>query len=470
MCIFCDSKVRSLEHIFPSSFGGRLTNNKIYCQDHNSKLGFFVSVLDSQIGAINNLFGIRPDRGKAKSIKLENSDTGEIYTRDVDGNFSLSIMDNISTDEIMSGKPVNILASSTEDFHKFKQQFQEKHNVEIELLNKGEISREIMKKPLTIKILFGGKDFFKATLYLLVTFLAHYSKETLLKLNLNNIKELLLCNTDLSIFDIVQLENYPSFLNDDESQVEHSIAFVKDNNILYGIVSYFNVVTYTVKIGEYMGEFENFVVYIHPLDTSLNPNDSMKKEPLPFGLNVEFNPALHKDKIANIINGSNPIMSKLEEKSSRFENNRQNESLRNEIRNLESEGELLEFWMRNQQHIYNSILFIVNDSCEYINNSCEYINLIRPYLNMLIKEESLISNSIKSNLKLSNDSELFQPIIESLELSEFINRLCLDLAKKYAQKSIQEDENVFQQIRSAILSLSYNNLHTIRNFKRLNVF
>lgn len=459
MCIFCDSKVRSLEHIFPSSFGGRLTNNKIYCEEHNSKLGFFVSELDSQIGAINNLFGIKPDRGNAKPIKLEDLATGEIYARDVDGNFSLSIIDNISIDEIISGNPLEITASSTEDLHKFKQKFQKTHNVEIDLLNKGEISREIMKKPLTLKISFGGKDFFKATLYLLVTFLAHYSKETLLKLNLDNIKELLLYNTELSIFDIVSLENYPSFLNDDESQVEHSIAFVKDNNILYGIVSYFNVVTYTVKIGEYIDEFENFVVYVHPLDTSFNPNDSMKKELLPLELNIEFNPALHKAKIENIINGSNPIMNKLGEKLSRFENNRQNEILKNEIESLKSEDELLDFWKSNQQHIYNSVIFI--------RDNFENDNLIRNYLNMLVKEESIISDDIRYQIELLNVPELFQPIIESLDLSGFINRLCLDLAKKYAQKKIREDEDVFQEIIEAILSLSYNNLHTIRELGRI---
>lgn len=456
-CIFCDSNEGSAEHIFPSSFGGRLTNKKIYCKKHNSDLGIYVSTLDSQIGAINNLFGIKPDRGNAKPIKLEDSDTGEIYARDIDGNFSLSIIDNISTDEIISGNPLKILASSTEDFNEFKQKFQKTHNVEIELLNKGEISREIMKKPLTLKISFGGKDFFKATLYLLVTFLAHYSKETLLKLNLDNIKELLLYNTELNIFDIVSLENYPSFLNDDESQVEHSIAFVKDNNILYGIVSYFNVVTYTVKIGEHIDEFENFVVYVHPLDTSLNPNDSMKKEPLPLELNIEFNPALHKAKIENIINGSNPIMNKLGRKLSRFENNRQNEILKNEIKSLKSEDELLDFWKSNQQHIYNSVIFI--------RDNFENSNLIRNYLNMLVKEESLISDDIRSKIVLSNVPELFQPIIESLDLSEFINRLCLDLAKKYTQKKILEGEDVFQQIIEAILSLSYNNLQIIRKFK-----
>lgn len=456
-CIFCKNKERSAEHVFPSSFGGRLTNKNIYCKVHNSDLGIYVDTLDSQIGAINNLFGIEPDRGKAKPIKLKDSKTGEIYTRDINGSISLSITDNIPIDEIISGKPIDILTSSFEDFNKFKQKFQKEHNIKIEVLNKGKISREIMKKPLTLKISFGGKDFFKATLYLLVTFLAHYSKETLLKLNLDNIKELLLYNTELSIFDIVSLENYPSFLNDDESQVEHSIAFVKDNNILYGIVSYFNVVTYTVKIGEYIDEFENFVVYVHPLDTSLNPNYSMKKEPLPLELNIEFNPALHKAKIENIINGSNPIMNKLGEKLSRFENNRQNEILKNEIKRLKSEDELLDFWKINQQHIYNSVIFICNNF--------ENDNLIRNYLNMLVKEESLISDDIRYKIELSNVPELFQPIIESLDLSGFINRLCLDLAKKYAQKKIREDEDVFQQIIEAILSLSYNNLHTIIKFK-----
>ena len=62
-----------------------------------------MDTLDSQIGAINNLFGIEPDRGKAKPIKLKDSKTGEIYTRDINGSISLSITDNIPIDEIISG-------------------------------------------------------------------------------------------------------------------------------------------------------------------------------------------------------------------------------------------------------------------------------------------------------------------------------------------------------------------------------
>ena len=86
---------------------------------------------------------------------------------------------------------------------------------------------------------------------------------------------------------------------------------------------------------------------------------------------------------------------------------------------------------------------------------------------MLVKEESIISDDIRYQIELLNVPELFQPIIESLDLSGFINRLCLDLAKKYAQKKIREDEDVFQEIIEAILSLSYNNLHTIRELGRI---
>lgn len=155
-CIFCENKERSAKHVFPSSFGGRLTNKNIYCKKHNSDLGTYVDTLDSQIGAINNLFGIKPDRGKAKPIKLKDSETGEIYIRDVTGTISLSITDNIPIDDIINGNPIDILYSSIEEFNKFKQKFQKEHNVKIEILNKGETSREIMERPLTLEISFGG--------------------------------------------------------------------------------------------------------------------------------------------------------------------------------------------------------------------------------------------------------------------------------------------------------------------------
>lgn len=229
------------------------------------------------------------------------------------------------------------------------------------------------------------------------------------------------------------------------------------------IVSYFNIVTYTIKIGEYTDEFENFVVYVHPLDTSLNPNESMVKLSLPSNLSVDFNPKSHKEKIENIINGSNPIMNKLGEKLSRFETNRQNEILRNQIRSLNSENELLDFWIKNQQHIYNSILFIIR----YSSNSNGF-NFIQSYLNMLINEKSIISDDIKLNIKQSNNQDLFKPFMESLDLSLFMNRVCMNLAKKYNKELVIGNRDILLDIEKEILFLAERNIKIIspKGFKQ----
>lgn len=431
-CIFCNSREGSAEHVFPSSFGGRLKNNKIYCKKHNSDLAIYISILDKKIGNINNFLGISPDRGEAKPIKLEDQNTGTIYWRDIGGNITLSPIDNLDEDALLRGEPQTILLSSMNDFYeKIVPYFKKKDKV-VKIIGRGEASSRKIEEPLITKIQFGGKDFFKATLYLLITFLAHYKRRSLNNIDLNVIYDILLGNKDESIEDIVSLGEHPPFLQDNEDQIMHSFAFIKQNDILYGIISYYNIVSYTVKIGEHHEEFDNFAVYVYPLNKSNNPNDGMVCETLSPDEVIGFHPELHKDTITSIRDGEIPIMDKLCKKLNRHqynclveqckkERNQQNELLRKGIGRCKTKDDLIIFLYKNKGLIHNYIL------------------------------------TISDILVAAN--KLPKMIIDVINIDLFIDllieQICQILAQFYTEKTILENEDIIEEICICIFKIFY---------------
>ena len=357
-CIFCDSEERSGEHIFPSVFGGRLENNKIYCRKHNSDLGHYVGILDKSIGALNNIFGVNPDRGEAKLVKFTDSETGEKFFRKNNGEISYSVLDNFDEEALLSGKSLSVKASSENDLSILKS-YLEKKGLDNISWKKGGAKKSLFKNSLSIEISFGNIDFFKATLYLLITFLAHYDRSKVELIDLEWIKKILFEEIqDKEVFGMVSLEDFPDFLNDSD-HIRHSFAFVRKNNILYGLISYFNSVTYVIKIGELSGDFNNFVVYVNPLGTSRNPNDDMVKEELPLDIEVKFTPELHRSRITSILeNSKDSPVDRLSKKIGFFIDKRENTRLIFGLKECISIDQNKQFWSKNKQLIYNAISFL----------------------------------------------------------------------------------------------------------------
>ena len=422
-CIFCDSNSSSKEHIFPSSFGGRLENGKIYCRDHNSNLGYYVDILDKQIGGLNNLFGIYPDRGGPKPIKIRSERTGEYYQRNIHGDIKISTMDNINLNELIKYSTTTVMAAPDEDMKKLESNIKQalkknKIDAQLNIQKTGDISQSIVKEDLIMKIEFGGAAFFKATLYLLITFLAHYNREAIDKINIKQIEDILLNtkNPDPSdIFNIVSIEDFPPYLQNDENQLTHTFSFIKYNNILYGILSYFNLVTYTVKISDFYHDFDNFAIYVFPLKESYNPNDIMIKEELPEHVKVSFNPEFHSERIPEkLVEFAGEISKKLNNivGLEKKENQRLSKGI-NE--NKEDINGMKDFWGNEKQYIFNCVKYLANTNFEMESHE---IAIIKQYLNTLIKSDA--------------------------DLNFFIDKIVLNLAERCLKSSVNKN-NIFME-------------------------
>lgn len=267
---------------------------------------------------------------------------------------------------------------------------------------------------------------------------------------MKKIQNILLENDQFDIDKMVSLEEFPSFLKDDENSIMHSFAFIKNNEFIYSIFSYFNTVTYVIKIGECKNDFSNFVIYIYPLVRNKNPNDSMVKESLPEGILVNFSPSLHKENIKKNIKGDdNSSIKLLEKKLSVFENNRQNKMLIDGLKKQKTSEDMKRFWLNNKQHIFNAIDFLSKEKSE--NNNPIEIGV--KYLRILLEHNYIIKQIEKHN---SQDK------LGLVDLDYFMNDICENLSNYYTANIVNDDEDVFNTICKEILK------QTIVNFMKLN--
>ena len=298
-------------------------------------------------------------------------------------------------------------------------------DVQLNIKKTGNISRSLVRERLTMKIEFGGLEFFKATLYLLITFLAHYNREAIDKINIKQIEDILLNTknpTPSDIFNIVSIEDFPLFLQNDENQLTHTFAFIKNNNVLYGVLSYFNLVTYTVKISDFYHDFDNFSIYVLPLKESYNPNDMMIKEALPKNIEISFNLELHSEKLSEKLTEFEREMSKKLNNIAKELSEKENQRLSKGInKNKEDIDGMKVFWGNEKQYIFNCVKYLANTN---FGRELREITIIKQHLNILIKSD--------------------------INLNSFINKIVLNLAEYYLKNSAN-DNNIFMDTCRIIL-------------------
>jgi hypothetical protein len=61
-CIICGRPTGSREHIFPAALGGRRTNKRIYCGDHNEAYSGLAGIISEQLALFNALLGVVGDQ------------------------------------------------------------------------------------------------------------------------------------------------------------------------------------------------------------------------------------------------------------------------------------------------------------------------------------------------------------------------------------------------------------------------
>lgn len=170
-CIICGNETGSSEHIFPAVFGGRITDNDIYCKDHNRKFGSYVSVLLESLDVINAAIGVRPDRKKEVRPAPVKGHDGETYllTR---GQVELAPPLPLDQTPELLGQENQLKFSSQKQADRWIGE-QQKNGFVIKNRRHGKVVTQITTEPLNVSKSLGN-DYFRAALaYVALTFLAH---------------------------------------------------------------------------------------------------------------------------------------------------------------------------------------------------------------------------------------------------------------------------------------------------------
>lgn len=386
-----------------------------------------MSLLDSQIGVLNNLFSIKPDRGEAKSIRLVEEETGQVYKRSIDNTIICDVIGTFQniigdSDPLEKGM-ISLPMSCHSDISKLEEYIREKYSYGINIISKSDEKSKTFYDYLVARIEFGDKEFFKATLYLLLTFLCHYSKETIDKIDLNKIRDILLTDSDEEILEMISSEHFPNFLEDNDETLVHSFAFVLKDNFLHGILSYYNSITFCVKLGSYNDIFQDFVVYVHPQLTSNNPNDNFKKENLSINRKVNIFSQSIKNEFKNQTDKYYKInYQRLSEKINKHQTKEINKKMTSELRDISSFCELLDFW-----HAHKALIYWILSNQE--------------------KEGDLIYHFYLQNIIVSRS---YPKIYIRNPFDEFMNFVCQKLSQYCFNNKINNNENVISIVDNII--------------------
>lgn len=195
-CIICGNNTGSSEHIFPASFGGRITNNDIYCAAHNKQFGSsYVSVLLNSLDVINAAIGVRPDRKKEVRPALVQGHGGETYqlTRD---KVELAPPPPLDQTPELLGQENQLKFPSPAHADRWMSQ-QMKNGFVIASRRYGEVVTQIATEPLKVSLSLGDDAFRAALAYVALTFLAHYFPDIARTPGLDPLKRILDTGADI---------------------------------------------------------------------------------------------------------------------------------------------------------------------------------------------------------------------------------------------------------------------------------
>ncbi|WP_257248704.1 HNH endonuclease [Burkholderia cepacia] len=170
-CIICDERADSREHVFPASFGGRRTNNGIYCQKHNNEFGRHVSALLKGLDIVNALVGVIPDRHEEVRPAIVTAASGDRYLVSKDRAMLAPPPPLTETPELV-GKEVTLAFADRAQAEEWGER-QRAAGYKVDFVGVGPVQSRFFPEPMHAKRVIGDEDFMRAVLYLALTFLAH---------------------------------------------------------------------------------------------------------------------------------------------------------------------------------------------------------------------------------------------------------------------------------------------------------
>lgn len=170
-CIICQQAAGSGEHVFPASFGGRRTNNGIYCENHNNAFGRHVSALLAGLDIVNALIGVVPDRKDEVRPALASSTDGEQFLVAA-GRVSLAPPPSLDQTPELLGKQLQFGFASEAQARKWIAE-QERAGYRVTTGAFSAPQTKIFGEALRAQRHLGDEDFMRGLLYLALTFVAH---------------------------------------------------------------------------------------------------------------------------------------------------------------------------------------------------------------------------------------------------------------------------------------------------------
>ncbi|WP_374709548.1 hypothetical protein [Massilia scottii] len=161
--------------MFPASFGGRRTNNGIYCEKHNNAFGRHVSALLSGVDIVNALIGVVPDRKDEVRPAPATSADGEQFLV-AGGKVTLAPPPSLDQRPELLGKQLQIGFANEAQARKWIAE-QERAGYKVATGAFSAPQTKIFGEALHARRCLGDEDFMRGLLYLALTFVAHTDPE-----------------------------------------------------------------------------------------------------------------------------------------------------------------------------------------------------------------------------------------------------------------------------------------------------
>lgn len=281
-CIICGNRAGSREHTFPAAFGGRRTNNGIYCTKHNNDFGRHVAALLDSMDIINAQLGVIPDRHDEIRPAPAIAQDGErfLVSKDL---AKIAPPRHLDQTPEMVGKTVEFTFADREQARQWVEQ-QKKAGYKLTLSRLSEVKTKFIVRPLSATRTFGGAAFMRGVAYLALTFLAHAFPDLARSQSLAGMRNLI--ENDGPVDGRVWWES-PKVIAQRSSnpfRAGHSVVIAPDSGgrSVVALISLYDAFHFGVNLGELIGTdslTECFTAHIDPM--AERPPDDVLESTVP---------------------------------------------------------------------------------------------------------------------------------------------------------------------------------------------
>lgn len=277
-CIICGNPAGSGEHTFPAAFGGRRTNNGIYCTKHNNDFGRHVAALLDSMDIINAKLGVIPDRHDEVRPAPVMAHHGERFLVSK-GSANIAPPLHLDKTPELVGRKVELPFANVEQARQWAAQ-QQRAGYKVALGEPSEVKTQFVARPLKATRMFGGEPFMRGVVYLAVTFLAHAFPDLARSQSLAGARDLI--ENDRPVGDRVWWES-PEIVAKrplNPFTMGHSVVIApdKDGRRVVALISFYDALHFGIDLGELScmdSLTEYFTTHIDPM-ARRPPNDSVE--------------------------------------------------------------------------------------------------------------------------------------------------------------------------------------------------